>query len=129
VVKDKSYYIDNSDVIIVVFFLIIALLAVSEIVLQNGNKRTITSYTVTDKQVKTDNGRGKYLVYGKDENGKVAVLCVEDSLFRWRWNSSDIFAAIEVGNTYDFTVCGKRINIISMCPNILDYKEVKEWEN
>ena len=48
--------------------------------------------TVTDKDVKNYSNNSKYLVFTKLENGETKTFSIEDSIFNWRWNSSDVYA-------------------------------------
>lgn len=90
-----------------------------------SNRREITA-TVTDKDVKNSDGKGKYLVFTKTSDGETAVFEVTDALFAWRFNSSDLYGEIEVGKTYQFDVGGSRNRLLSWYPNIYGYVEVKE---
>ena len=88
-----------------------------------SNMRDVT-ITVTDKEVKNGYKQsGKYLVFGKDENGKVQVFEITDSLFKWRFDSSNVYASIEEGKTYVFTVGGSRSEFLSWYPNIYEVNE------
>jgi len=88
------------------------------------HKSTYVS-TVTDKQVKRKGDSDNYLIFTEDKDGDVRVLSNEDSLFRLKFDSSDVFADIKKGKTYEFDVVGYRIPFFSMYENILEYKEVK----
>lgn len=81
------------------------------------NKRQVT-VTVVDKGIKNNRGSGQYLIYCKDQGGGTQVYQIADSLFKMRFDSSDVYADLEVGVTYEFTVCGKRVPILSWYPNI-----------
>ena len=107
-----------------IMIILIVGLCITSVIVGNVDKRTIT-LTVTDKAVKNSGEDGKYLVYCKDSEDKVHVMEVTDTLLRVRFTSSDEYAGIEVGKTYEFTVVGKRIPILSMYPNILSHKEVE----
>lgn len=89
------------------------------------NRREITT-TVTDKEVKNKSDDSKYLVYTKDKNGEIQVFEITDELFAWQFDSSDIYAGIEIGKTYVFDVGGSRNKFFSWYPNIYGYEEVKE---
>lgn len=89
-----------------------------------SNRREITA-TVTDKEVKNKKEDSKYLVYTKDENGEIQVFEITDALFAWQFDSSDIYAGIEIGKTYVFDVGGSRNKFFSWYPNIYGYEEVK----
>lgn len=80
--------------------------------------------TVTDKGIKNKNKDSKYLVYCKDEDGHTAVYEVTDSMVYGRFNSSDVYAEIEIGKTYEFTVGGDRSEFWSWYPNIYECKEI-----
>lgn len=45
---------------------------------------------------------------------------VDDSLLSMTWSSSDTYAAIEEGETYDFKTRGFRIPFLSSFPNIVE---------
>ena len=75
--------------------------------------------TVTDKTVQNEYGGSKYIVFTKLENGKTRVFSIEDTAVKGRWNSSDYYADIEIGETYRFTVIGWRIPLVSEYENIL----------
>lgn len=86
--------------------------------------------TITDKErVTTQVAEGqtdsKYLIYGEDENGKTYVFEDTDTLFRWKFNSSDVFGALKEGETYELTVIGFRVHIFNWYENIIDFKAVK----
>lgn len=52
------------------------------------------------------------------------VLHVEDSLLDWTWSSSDTYAAMKVGKTYEVKTRGFRIPFLSMFPNVTEVEEV-----
>lgn len=86
------------------------------------NRREVTA-TVTDKEVKNYSDKSKYLVYTKDEDGNVQVFEITDALFAWQFDSSDIYAGIEIGKTYVFDIGGSRRKLFSWYPNIYGFKE------
>ena len=81
--------------------------------------------TVTDKNVKNSEDSSKYLVFTKTDNG-TRVFSIEDSVLKWRFNSSDVYAEIEIGKTYDIEVIGWRIPFLSEYENIMKLSEVSE---
>lgn len=89
-----------------------------------SNRREVTA-TVTGKEVKNKEKDSKYLVYTKDNTGEVAVYEITDALFAGRFNSSDVYAGIEIGKTYKFEIGGSRIKILSWYPNIYEYTELE----
>lgn len=84
--------------------------------------------TVTEKGVKRKSDKDIYLIYGKDKDNKVIVFEITDSLLLTRFNSSDVYASIDVGKTYTFKTSGYREPILSLYPNIYKFAEVKNAE-
>lgn len=106
---------------------IVAVVVVPVMNFTNDHQYTIT---ITDKERVTiqsdkDNISSKYLIYGEDENGKTYVFEDTDTLFRWKFNSSDVFGALKEGETYELTVIGFRVHIFNWYENIIDFKVVK----
>ncbi len=98
-------------------------------VLNFSNDHTYT-VTITDKERVTTqftegNIDSKYLIYGEDENGKTYVFEDTDTLFRGKFNSSDVYGALKEGETYELTVIGFRVHILNWYENIIDFKVVK----
>lgn len=84
---------------------------------------------VTDKDVKNyGKNNSKYLVFTEDSDGNIITLEITDSLLAGRFDSSDTYAGIKVGNTYKFTIGGSRFEILSWYPNIYEY-EIINTEN
>lgn len=75
-------------------------------------------FTVDDKTVKPGKDSG-YLVFTKDE-----VFENSDSLFRGKWNSSDIQNQLKEGCTYEATVYGFRNHFLSAYRNIVQAKHI-----
>lgn len=106
---------------------IIAVIAVPVINFSNDHTYTVT---ITDKErVTTQVAEGqtdsKYLIYGEDKNGKTHVFEDTDTLFRGKFNSSDVYGALKKGETYELTVIGFRVHILNWYENIIDFKVVK----
>lgn len=106
---------------------VIAIIAIPVISFSNDHAYTVT---ITDKErVTTQVAEGqtdsKYLIYGEDENGKTYVFEDTDTLFRWKFNSSDVFGVLKEGETYELTVIGFRVHIFNWYENIIDFKAVK----
>ncbi len=107
--------------------LVIALICVSIYRPLNkaSNIRDVT-VTVTDKAVKNNGDNGKYLVFTEDTKGNVITFEITDSWVKGRFNSSDVYAAIKIGNTYIFTVGGSRNELMSWYPNIYEYELIEK---
>ena len=109
-------------VLIVAGFVIVIVAAIVTPLNKIVHKKEIT-ITVTDKGIKNQEGFGKYLIYGKDEESKPVVVEITDSLFMLRFDSSDLYANIEIGKTYRCITRGYRIKIFSIYPNLYEIKE------
>lgn len=90
-----------------------------------SDMRTIEG-TVTEKTVKRSDDEDKYLVFVQETTpgGGLISLEITDSLLYGRFNSSDVYAGIEVGKTYSFEVGGSRVPVLSWYPNIYSYEEI-----
>ena len=110
-------------ILFILIAIVVVVLIFGEAYLSNCDDRVITHCEVTDKTVKQHDDDAKYLIFTKVNNEEVQVFEITDSLVQGRWNSSDVYAAIEVGKTYSFEVVGKRIPFFSMYPNIIGYEE------
>lgn len=102
------------NVFICLLFILIILLVVflgcGESINKAINMR-IETVTVTDKMVKEE----RYLIYSENTTYQIS-----DSLLLWRWNSSDLYGQIMVGETYEIRVAGYRIPFLSWYPNIYE---------
>jgi Protein of unknown function (DUF1523). len=83
-----------------------------------ATRSTITA-TVTDKGIKTESYNqnyvdSNYMIY--TDNGTFEDT---DSIWYMKFNSSDVYGNIEVGNTYTFQVYGWRIPLFSCYQNII----------
>lgn len=112
---------------LVIIAVIVAVVVVPVMNFTNDHQYTIT---ITDKERVTtqsdkDNISSKYLIYGEDENGKTYVFEDTDTLFRGKFNSSDVYGALKEGETYELTVIGFRVHIFNWYENIIDFKAVK----
>ena len=127
---EKKYDSESENILWVTVIFIIAIVIVLGVgIYRPFNKvsdmRDVT-VTVTDKTVKNDGDDGKYLIFTEDKDGNIAIFEITDSWIAGRFNSSDVYAAIKVGNTYTFTVGGSRNEFMSWYPNIYEYKLIEE---
>lgn len=110
--------------------IVLAVITVIAVIVMNFSNDHTYTVTITDKervatQFTEDNIDSKYLIYGEDENGKTYVFEDTDTLFRGKFNSSDVYGALKEGETYELTVIGFRIHILNWYENIIDFKAVK----
>lgn len=80
---------------------------------------------VTDKAVKRYEDKDTYLIYTVDDAGAAHVFENKDSAIPPKFNSSDLYAIIEIGETYTFHVRGIRLNIFSMYENIYSVEKAE----
>ena len=97
--------------------LVIGLLLISPIIAYSTDELVV--FNVKDKErVVTGSGdsmTSKYLVYtdkGVYEN--------TDTIWYWKWNSSDVYNDLEVGKTYQVKVYGFRIPFLSWYKNVVE---------
>lgn len=75
----------------------------------------IETVVVTDKSIKLSSKQDvEYLVY--TDNG---VYEISDQLFMLKFNSSDIYSSISIGDTITIKVSGVRVHVMSTYPNII----------
>lgn len=80
---------------------------------------------VTEKTVKRNNDDDEYLVFTELRNGSVRVFENTDSLLEGKFNSSDVYARIKVGETYRLETYGWRIPALSAYENIVGVEKVE----
>lgn len=121
--KELKEHMSNVIVIVILAFLIIGVGA-----LFNYNDTDYT-ITITDKERVTkkngDSVSSKYLIFGDDESGNSLVFENTDTIFRMKFDSSNIQGQLKEGNRYKVTVVGYRVPIFSMYQNIIEVSQVK----
>lgn len=104
---------------------ILSLIAIPTIyTIASYNNTNTYTVTVADKETKKNSDSSKYLVFTKLENGEVKVFEITDALFAWRFNSSDIYAEMDIGETYEIRTIGFRIPFLSTYENIMEFERV-----
>ena len=102
-----------------------ALLAIGSCSTAPHFDRDVYTATVKEKQVKRYNDKDKYLIFTELADGSKRVFENTDSLLEWKFNSSDIYAELEEGKTYNIKTYGWRIPILSDYENIIGVEEVQ----
>lgn len=75
----------------------------------------IETAVVNDKSIKLSSTKDvEYLIY--TDNG---VYEISDQLFMLKFNSSDIYSSISIGDTITIKVSGARVRVMSTYPNII----------
>ncbi len=90
------------------------------------DRQVYEGVTVTEKAVKRVRQSDKYLLFTKLNDGQTRVFENTDSLLEAKFNSSDVYAEIEVGTKYDLESYGWRIPFLSFYENILGAQPVQE---
>ena len=123
--NNNNFGCTGAFAIIIIIFLIISSIVYVHRSFDKAYDLTTVTYTVTDKGTKRKNDNEKYLVYCVDDNNTTQVLEITDSLWRGRFNSSDVYAGIEIGKRYKFVIGGHRSGYFSWYPNIYEYTEIE----
>lgn len=112
----------------IVMLVILIVIGIGNMALTSFNDHTLVA-TVTDKDTVSrhhkKSNKAIYYVFCTDESGSQYKLRNKNTLIRGKFNSFEMYNAIEVGKTYRFTLIGYRIPIISPYENILDFEEIK----
>ena len=87
------------------------------VIVANYGSVTTEVITIKNKERIAEDGDGKYLIFTKNE-----VFENTDSFLMWKFDSSDVYNNLEVGNTYTVKVNWYRIPFLSMYRNILEIK-------
>lgn len=103
-------------VVLIIVLIVVGCVACSSSFYFNDHEITAT---VTDKERVANGDSSKYLIYTQTEDGETLVLENTDILVRGKFDSSDLYAEIKPGQTYKFSLVGKRVGIMSWYENIL----------
>jgi len=96
-----------------IILLVVSLLAISPIIAYNTD--TYVEFTVNSKERIQSDDSSKYLIF--TDNG---VYQNTDTVWYWKFNSSDVYNDLKVGDTYTARVYGFRIPFLSMYKNIIN---------
>ena len=105
----------KTGVIVILFLVIIQIGIVS---LYYSSEEEI-EMTITEKWIKGIDDGQKYLFSDGNE-----VFENTDSIYIWKWNSSDFWVGIKEGHTYRIKIIGWRIPILSWYRNVVSYEEI-----
>lgn len=91
------------------------------------NHKTVYTATVTDKTVKHEQDhKDTYFIYTQLSNKQERVFKDEDTIWAWKWDSSDVYGKLAIGKTYKIKAYGFRIPFLSSYENIVNVEEVKQ---
>lgn len=81
------------------------------------NSQEVVSITIKDKERIDDNNGSKYLIFTENE-----VFQNTDELIKGKFNSSDVYNQLDIGEVYECEVIGWRLQFFSMYRNIIKCK-------
>ncbi len=116
--KDISDYfmmIGSGLIIIIIIVLICVFISI-----EYQNPQTYTC-EIKEKWVKRKNDSDTYLVKCNNE-----VFKIEDLIFKGKFNSSDIYSDLIIGETYKINTTGYRIRFLSNYKNINSYEKIEK---
>lgn len=87
--------------------------------------RNTYTITITNKQILRRNNINTYLIYGQTESGKIMVFKDADSFVELKFNSEDLYMAMQVNRKYQITAYGLSIPQLSHYQNIIKVKGLK----
>lgn len=127
--KDVKSVLANEDVIAgLIGLLLMIIFAPISAMYAYLTKKTIIFVvkdkgTITHGSVNNGNGttRTDFMVYTKDNRALKNV----NSLWYWKWRSTELQAKIQKGKKYRALVYGWRIGAFNVYPNIVSIKEFK----
>jgi hypothetical protein len=102
-----------------VVLLIVGSIGFTIAIYQNENTYEIE---VVGKENKASGDSSRHLIFAKVD-GETKVFENTDALFASKFNSSDIYAELTVGKTYEVKTIGFRVPFLSMYENILEINE------
>lgn len=97
--------------------LVLALFLSSPIINYTTVQKVTAKVTKSERVVSKSGESATYLIFTENE-----VFNNVDTLWHWKWNSSDFYNKIEAGKTYELTVYGYRIPFLSGYRNIISYQ-------
>jgi len=125
----KETQVKDYDIAGILLIIFISLVVILINVLPVLNVEHYTG-TVVDKYQKAtfsnDTGKDRFYVVVDVSNDSRVVFVNEDEFFKWKFNSADVQASLEVGKHYEITTVGWRIPFLSMFKNIIKVTPVKE---
>lgn len=105
----------------VIAVLIVAVVAVCAWGFYTTQLKTSTvTFTVASKERIAEEGGGKYLVFTTDDE----AFQVTDNILFGKTDSSNRYAALDEGTTYECTAVGVRFSLFSMYKNLIECEAV-----
>lgn len=83
-------------------------------------KTSDVKFTIASKERIAEEGGGKYIVFTTDDE----AFQVTDNILFGKTDSSNRYAALDEGATYECTAVGVRFSLFSMYKNLIECEEV-----
>lgn len=77
---------------------------------------------IKDKFIKNYDGNDTYIIVDSNNNS----YRIKDLLFIWKFNSTDLYSSIEIGEKYRIQTTGIRFRLFSVYPNINNVEKIEE---
>ena len=110
----------NKIITIILTVIGLLLLLFSGALYSYGTKAEVGCLVKEKERIVSENS-SKYLIFCADR-----VLENTDSLWYWKFDSSDFYKDIDKGKEYNFTVYGWRVPFLSMYQNIIEIKNLNK---
>lgn len=127
--KRKSIGITSTGISFISLLVFVAIIVTTLVVTSYNDHSYVVTISDKERVVTSSSGgnssiSSKYLIFCTDKDGNDRVLENTDSFLRFKFNSSDIYGQLEVGQTYQVTVVGYRIPFFSTYENIIEIEEI-----
>lgn len=86
--------------------------------------RDIYKVTITNKRIITNKNTKEYFIYAVTNNGQIRVFRVKNNFIEMRFNSEDLYLAMQVNRKYEITAYGFNMPIFSDYQNIINAKGI-----
>ncbi len=114
-------FLDNA--VLIGILLVVLLIASCPAISYSTVDHTVIK--IEEKERANTKGGGYYLVF----TGQKGVMEISDSLWFWRWDSSDLYGKLKVGEYYYVKTEWFRFGLFSMYPNILEAEHLPATED
>ncbi len=112
--------LDNAAIVLIL--LVVAVIGIYPAISYSTVDHTVIM--VEEKERANTKGGGYYLVFTEAKG----VMEISDSLWFWRWDSSDLYGELKAGEFYYVKTEWFRFGLFSMYPNILEARHLPEPE-
>lgn len=89
----------------------------------NDHTKTVT---ITEKERVVRGDSSQFMVWGEDQYGEVHAFRNTDIWMRGKFDSADVQGNLREGETYELTLIGHRVRILSWFPNIIGFEQVED---